>query len=272
MAEQTMRAITPADLGGRGFLTRLYQGFAYPFRGVRYLFSHPRLFHYSLIPFVLNTVLYAFFLYASYHWLFDPFQQAVMAWLPAWEILRKVLWYVLLLLAAVLFLIFAAVSFAIAGNILASPFHDLLSERVEQMLSGTRVPTPPTWGAMIRMFGRGIKEELKKLSFFLVVQVAILLIWIIPVAGAVLHPFLATLATIWFVAVEFIDYPMARRGLLFRQRMGAFWRWKYQVLGFGAGAALFLLVPLAGLLTLPASVIGGTMLFLEEGGQTLLPP
>src|SRR5947207_11970084 len=71
-----------------------------------------------------------------------------------------------------------------------------------------------------------------------------------------------------FIAYDGFDYPLSRRGASFGEK------WRYlvthpaQTIGFGAGATLLYLVPLALFVAPPFVAAGATMVFVESEGDT----
>ena len=72
--------------------------------------------------------------------------------------------------------------------------------------------------------------------------------------------------TALYFALDYVDWPIARRGLGLRYRRELLARGGATLFGFGAGVWLFLLVPLLNLFFMPAAVAGGTLLYLELEG------
>jgi CysZ protein len=151
--------------------------------------------------------------------------------------------------------------FTVVGALVAAPFLDLLSERVERIVVGG-TPGARTLGESLRLAARSLVEEGKRTAFFLAVQLGLLLFGLIPglqpVAAA------ASLAfTALFLPLDFTAYSLDRRRVPFRARRRWIWAHKREMLGFGAfGLALFF-VPGLSFLCLPWLVTSGTLLVLE---------
>ena len=71
----------------------------------------------------------------------------------------------------------------------------------------------------------------------------------------IISPFVTAFLLGW----DFFDYPLARRGLSFKERKSLAFKSKWRILGLG----LWLLIPFVQILFLPMAVSGGTMLGLE---------
>jgi CysZ protein len=63
-------------------------------------------------------------------------------------------------------------------------------------------------------------SELRKMSYFLLRAIPLLILFIIPGVNLV-APFLWIAFSAWFLALEYGDYPMANHGLAFRPNIAA---------------------------------------------------
>jgi CysZ protein len=165
-----------------------------------------------------------------------------------------------LLLALVVAIYFL---FTVIGAVVAAPFLDVLSERVERIVAGG-APSARTLGESLRVAARSTLEEAKRTAFFLAVQLGILLLGLVP--GLQPLAAAASLAfTALFLPLDFTAYSLDRRRVPFRARRRWVWAHKPEMLGFGAlGVALFF-VPGLSFLCLPWLVTSGTLLVLELG-------
>lgn len=106
-------------------------------------------------------------------------------------------------------------------------------------------------------------SELRKLFYFLLRAVPLLILFLIPGINLA-APFLWLLFNAWFLALEYGDYPMGNHGI----RFGDQHRWlkarRLTSLGFGAGVTLLMLIPLLNFLAMPAAVAGATLLWVKS--------
>jgi CysZ protein len=101
------------------------------------------------------------------------------------------------------------------GRVIAGPFLDMLSERVEQIASG-REPPPFALGRVLVGMGMALRDALASLLRWLLLNVAILLLTFVPIIGA----FAAVLTwstTALLLAEELVDLPLARRMVPYRR-------------------------------------------------------
>ena len=227
-----------------------FAALAYPFRGIAYFLRRPALWKYFAAAFVINVVLFAVMIYLFLHYR----AELVDALLPArwWGWLRAGLGWVLTVavFVALLFL------FTIVGNVLASPFLDAMTERILRELGET---LPPSRGAL-RALGRSLVNQTLKLLFFGAIQIALLLLHLIPVVGTILHPVLSALVGIAFLGFEYLDYPLDARHVPVPGRFAWLGRNLGAALGFGTVLFPVLLVPFVGYAALPLAVAGASLL------------
>ena len=92
---------------------------------------------------------------------------------------------------------------------------------------------------------------------------------LIPVVGQIIYVVFGYLFTIVFFAVDYTDWPLARRGRGVRARLRLVRKYKARMLGLGTAVWLLLFIPVVGLFFMPAAVAGGTLLVLdmEDNGE-----
>jgi CysZ protein len=255
------------------FVADAARGFQLAFQGVSFLGRHRVLWKWALLPAIVNIVVFAvaFALFLAFYpdlytlatgFLYLDAPQTWYAWL--WVApLRLLAWFIglLLLVTALVILYFV---FLILGTMIAAPFLDVLAQRVEALVTGQALQGQTSLLDAVRSIGFSIIEELRKLGFFLAVQITLLLLGLIPV----LTPFTvlaATLFTMFFLPLEYTSFAMDHRQLRFRQRRALIWQHRWLMFGFGIAAFLTLVIPLLNFICLPALVVGGTLLIVECG-------
>ena len=149
-------------------------------------------------------------------------------------------------------------------SLVTAPVKDALSELVEARRTGK--PGPPfTLGALLAEVGRTLRVEGGKLLLYAAVMLPLYgLSFAVPVVGQVLLTIVGWYFTSLFLAFDYLDWPMARRGWGFRARARALGRSNRAVaLGFGTACWLLLLVPFLNVLLIPGAVVAGTNLFVD---------
>lgn len=247
----------------RNFIVNFSRGFFAPFRSVRILRRRPRLIQYILIPFLINAIVFSAAVYLG----LDFFGSTVVEYIPHgdawyWSVLYWLLWVVAVLLTAVLVFF----SFTVVGNLLASPFNDLLSERTEEMLSGARNEESFTLSKFLKDALQTILMEAKKMWIFVVIMVLILPLNLLPGVGNAVYTILAIGLTLFFLCFEYLGFVMVRKRQFFREQKNYIFGRKFLMLGFSCGVMAILAIPFFQLLCIPLAVIAATRLWCEEEG------
>jgi len=234
------------------------RGFFYFFRGLKTAFSSRPLALRSLLPLLANILVFSLFLISFNTVVFYlanwAFSQTSQAWY--WAMLSLIAG-VALFLASLLLVIFL---FAAVGLIIASPFCDALSAQVEQHVTGK---VEESGQPFIIQALATMRHEAKKLAIFLPIQLLLALLNFIPFAGPPLFVVLNTLFLCFVMAFEFTSFTLDRRGYGFAAKRARIMAQPAMSLGFGAAAAITLMIPIVHFLLLPAAVTGGTLLALD---------
>jgi CysZ protein len=157
-----------------------------------------------------------------------------------------------------LFTLLAIVTFTSVTLAIGDPFYEKISERVETRLGGVTAATVSLpW---YKEFVRGIAESIRMITISAMVGVPLFFLGFIPVVGQTVVPVLGALFGGWFLAVELVGVPFARRGLRLAERRKILGARRGMAIGFGAAVFLCFLIPLGAILVMPAAVSGGTVL------------
>jgi CysZ protein len=237
----------------------------YPWRGARFVYvEHPELARFWVPP-----ILVTFGLLVVAGWLAIDVHGAVTEWLwstptgSGWlATVERFAHLVLDWLIAALMLGAAVVAVALVSGVIAAPFNDALSEAVESTYLSQPRPSF-SLARVARDVVRTVALELLKLCVYAAVMLPL---FAVSLAAPVVAPAVQVVGfgfTALFFAVDYVDWPAARREWPARARM----RWAFShlraMLGLGTGVWLLLFVPLLNLLFMPAAVAGGTLLFLD---------
>ena len=246
-------------------------GPSYPLRGVSFLFRHPSLWRFVALPTVVAILLYGlaawFFIHGLSTWA-ERFAHEGQTWYG------EVLQHLFLAVLSLAFLIFTVYTYALVGALLFAPFADGFSARVEELVTGRRETGPGIHGLPSRLLDRvRLGGQASPPLFHGILSAPDPSSPPRPRAGplydpgAPLHDVLPRLGVL-----RLSDGPP--RATTSRRKLKAVTRNFAGVLGFGAGAWLLLIVPLAGLLAIPACVAGSTIYFCElrEAGRLPAPP
>ena len=242
-------------------------------RGLALLRKEPSLWPWAALPCLVNLAAFTLAIWAfvaNLDALAAPLERALDPGEPsAWW---GWVWAGPLLLLAVLtrWLLLAALGvaiyflFTVLGGIVAAPFLDVLSERVERIVAGEPARAGGGLADLLRGAFRSVVEEGKRTLFFLTVQLGFLLFGLFPGVQPIAAA--ASLAfTALFLPLDYTAYSLDRRRVPFRARRRWIFAHRAEMLGFGGfGLALFF-VPGLSFLCLPWLVTSGTLLVLELG-------
>ena len=217
--------------------------------GLRLLFR-PGLRRYLVVPLLVNIVVFsllAWFGLSQFETLLDRFVPAE-GWLGY---LRWLIWP----LFALAFMLILFYTFTLIANLIAAPFNGLLAARVELLLTGQRPPEARE--SVMKAVVPALLSELRKLLYFLVRALPLLLLFVIPVVQ-VAAPILWLAFSAWYLCLEYMDYPMANHGLGFKDQHRRLKQRRLTALGFGTGVTLMMMIPILNFATMPAAVAGAT--------------
>jgi len=246
-----------ADFLKNNPLSHFSRGFFYPFAGGRFLARTPRLWKYVLVPFLINTLVFSLAVWLG----LDFFNNQVEAMIPGgdawyWAVLYYFLWVVAVLLTAVLVFF----SFTVVGNLIASPFNDLLSEKTELVLRGSAEGV----SFSLKEIGRILIDESKKLVVFVLGMILLLLLNFIPGIGTLIYSVLSFLFTVYFLAIQYTSYVFGRKGQGFREQRRFIAGRNFMAFGFGTGVLCLLAIPFLQFFCIPLAVVGATRMWCDQ--------
>jgi CysZ protein len=206
------------------------------------------------------------------HWV-----DSLIANLPRWlgildYLIIGVGWLLRLLLVVGLLLLtgFLLVQF---GVLLGAPWYGQLSEQLEELCTGQLYIVEV---GIVRDIGRAILFELKKLALAAGVGVVLLLLNVLPGIGTLAATVGGFALAVTIVCLDFLDAPLERRRLRFREKLRMVFRSLPASAGFSLVCFGLVSVPLLNLLTIPLCVASGTLFFcdriLPKLPQPPLPP
>jgi len=236
-----------------------------PLKGTYYLLqgakiiTKPGIRGVVIIPLIINIMLFGLLIWYGAEQ-FSVFVEWLLPDKADW--LRRFLWP----LFAIVTLIIVFFIFTLVANIVGAPFNGLLSERVEEYLTGKKPDQAGGWRKMISNFMPVLIAELKKLLYILLLTSLYLLIFLIPVINVV-APILWVAFSAWVLTLEYVDYPMSAHNISFKELRK---RLKERILltfGFGFSTLILTTIPLLNFLAMPTAVAGATVMWVEEWGK-----
>ena len=239
----------------------MISGATYPVRALVILARTPALWRFIAIPLVVNLVvgltIYLALLVAG--------MRAVDGWaagLPAWASA-----FGFVLRAILIVGLFLGTGFVLArfGVVLGAPWYSALSERLERLRLGDAVLSGATGvrGAVGDLL-RALRYEMKKLLLVVILSVLLLTLNIVPVAGTVVAAGGALALGATVACLDFLDGPLERRRLGFREKLGVIGRALPGSASFGLVCFFLVSVPFLNLLTIPICVAAGTLFYCDR--------
>lgn len=235
----------------------LFRGPGYFFDGLQMLLR-PGLRSFVIVPLLINVVLFtllAIWLTGEFGTLVDRYTPQLPDWL-SW--LSSVIW--------VLFALFIAVTifftFTLVANLIGAPFYSLLAEAAEMQMTGELV-SESGWSQVVREAPGAIMDELRKLKYFLLIAIPLLLLFFFP-GFNLIAPFLWGIFSAWMLALEYLDYPLGNHNMRLAQQRKLIANHRPVAFGFGAMVLLATLIPILNLLAMPAATLGATKLWVKE--------
>lgn len=228
-------------------------------RGGSYLLAHPRLLVYLLAP-ALVTLLIVGAVIWGVTALSDPALAWVAAHLPGWlswveSVLRVI---VVGGLALAGFLVFVTIS-----GLLAGPFCEMLSEAVEEQVTGRPAPGF-SMGGFARGMVMGIVHAVRRLLIYLATLVLVFVLGaIIPVIGPAIAFALGAYFAGSSAAYDCFDAIHARRMWSYRQKLDFLRAHRGRTLGVGGATAGLMLVPVVNLCALGVGATGATLAVID---------
>jgi uncharacterized protein involved in cysteine biosynthesis len=224
-----------------------FRGFLAPFRGGLFV-ARERLWRYLVGPLLVNLLLGVGTMVAAARFFREELAQTLAT--------SPVLGWIFLVVMTVLG---GVVLFIVLQPLLSAVFCDRLSEIVEKRVRGSAPAVP-----LLASTARAVVHGLLKLVLYGLALVVGLALTTLTGLGALVGVGLGAL----FLAYDGFDYPLARRGVSF----GGKWRYLVvhpaQTLGYGLGATVLYLVPLAVFVAPAFTAAGATLAFLDAEAKS----
>jgi len=230
-------------------------GTGYIIQGLK-LLAKPGLRRYIVMPLLINILVFSLLL-----WIGVTQFETLLDWMLPQDSWLSYFRYILWPLFAIATILVTFYSFTIVANLLAAPFNGLLAEKVEAILTG-QPPSQPHQG-IAQAIWPAVRSELIKLRYFIARALPLLLLFLIPGIN-IIAPVLWTLFGIWYLALEYSDYPMANNGMEFKDQHAHNKKQRFATLGFGAGLTLLMMIPILNFAAMPAAVAGATAMWCDR--------
>jgi len=239
------------------------RGFGDLGRGFTFVRRHPRLWKWLVAP-ALVTLVLLIGLVVGITWVTRPLVAWVTTHVPS--SLAGIVGGLVELIVVAGLGVGAALIFVSVISMVAGPFNEMLSEQVEQELTGT--PSPAfRLGAFVRDAVVGIGHALRRLALSLVYIVLLFALNFVPLVGSaaalVIGFYLAAKGT----AYDCYDAVLARRNLAYADKLAYLRRTRGRALGLRAVVTALLFVPIVNLFVLGIGAVGATLAIHAQEGQ-----
>ena len=176
---------------------------------------------------------------------------------------RLLLYYLLVIVSVAATVVVGYFAFSAAGMVVAAPFNDVLSARAERVSRGGARELPAGGSASGEGFFAGairaVSDALRLATVMLAVQLLVLPLLLIPIAGAIVN----LTVTSYLNGVDYLDIVLSRHGFTHAEKKAILRASRARTLGLGTGLTLSMLFPLTTLLVLPLGVVGATLVYLD---------
>jgi CysZ protein len=230
-------------------------------KGFRFLVAHPRLWGWVIAPALVTLVLLVAAIWGVAS-AASPLVAWMTDWMPDW-VEPWASWLAWLLVLAALGFAAMLVFVAVAG-VVAGPFNELLSEAVEEQVTGIAGPRF-TFAGFVRDAVLGLVHGVRRLVVFVIGAAALFALSLVPVVGTIAAAALGAWLTGRAAAFDCYDAVLARRGLSYRDKLAYLDRHRGRSFGLGLAVAGLLLVPGVNLVALGLGATGATLAALELG-------
>ena len=224
-------------------------------RGLDFVKRHPSLWKWIVAPSLITLLLLigAVFGVAA---LTDPLVTWVTSHLPSW--LESAAGVILTIIVVLGLSLAALLVFVSVAGMVAGPFNELLSEAVEERLTG-KPGAGFAPGAFVRGALLGIVHGLRRLVTVLVGIVLLFALGLIPVVGTIAAAVIGVWLAARGAAYDAYDAVLSRRELAYRDKLAYLDRHRSRSLGLGVTIAGMLFVPGLNLIALGLGAVAATL-------------
>lgn len=224
-------------------------------RGFSFLSARPRLWGWVIAPALVTALLLAGLIVLITRAL-DGLVSSITSSLPSWLASLAgagLTALIVIVLGAAALLIFVSLAGALAG-----PFCEMLSEAVEEELTG-KPGAPFSLPRFLADALMGLAHSLRRLFTALLGAALLFALSFIPILGTIAALVLGTWFSSRAAAYDCYDAVLARRSLSYGDKLAFLEQHRSRSLGLGFGVAALLLIPFANLLALSAGAVAATL-------------
>lgn len=228
-------------------------------RGLGFLNKHPRLWGWVIAPALVTLVVMVAAVLAVLR-LADPIIVKATSWLP--DFLHGIAGALVGVVVIVALGFGALLVFVSVAGMIAGPFNELLSEAIEEAVTG-REGAKFSLGGFLRGAALGVLHGLRRLGVAILWFVMLFVLGFIPVIGTIA----ATILGVWLAsrgaAYDCYDAVLSRRELAYRDKLAFLASHRKRTSGLGLAVVGMLVVPGLNLVALGLGTAGATLASLE---------
>ncbi|MCT4643283.1 MAG: EI24 domain-containing protein [Bacteriovoracaceae bacterium] len=217
----------------------------------------------AIIPIILGGFLYYKFGSWFYSTIMDYGQNLINDYVSQGT-MGSIVYYILATLVTVLLFLLVNWTFVLSVSVIASPFNDMLSSRIEKQLQGKELEgVSDTFKQLILKSIKTILNEVKKISFILTLSIIAFVLGYFPILAPI-----SILINVILLSVSFIDYSWSRNDISFKECRKDI---RKNILGYSiSGGFFFVLVsiPLVNLVVPPLATSFYTVLWVKNNERS----
>ena len=227
------------------------ESFLAPYQAIKFIFNHKGIWHYIVIPIVINVIVFLTLGGFAYWFLFDQLTEW-FAFSEAWYI--SALLTILQALAGIVVFFVVIALITLTANIFAAPFNELLSHKTEEILKNKKIKEK---GHIIKSIG----QEIIIFILFIIAQVFLFLLNFIPGIGTIIYLIINIILISYLYCFQYLDYTMDRHKIPFFKRWKIIFKRPLPSFWFGAASGIGMVIPIVNMFYIPVCVVAGTMLY-----------
>jgi CysZ protein len=248
------------------FKSSLLEGFKASLGSFKIIGKNKSILFFYIIPFLLNIILLSVLMYLAF--------VNIAPWLKGY--LTGDAWYIKLLsvlitpILLLLLFFFTTIIYGFIGNILCSPFLDILSQKTQKAISDRIDDEPFSFKRFLGDIVRTIKNLFKMIGVIILASILpLFLLLILPPIGPALYTLCCYFTTSLVLGLQFLDYPLERKRYSFTEKFKITWKFRYSAIGLGLSFLIVSMVPILGFLGINMCVMGATIIFEKDIVPTL---
>lgn len=187
------------------------------------------------IPVLIGIVLYWFLGKTLFTNALDWGNKYIEQYLSTSDTLGSIVYYLVASILTILLYFLVSWTFVLLVSVIASPFNDILSARIEKILLNEKLPAfnESISGAVTKLFPT-LFNEVKKVSFIVSLSAFALLFGYIPILTPI-----SVFISVVLLSIEFLDFSWSRHSMELKECRTDI---RKNVFGYSLGGAFFLII------------------------------